>query len=74
MKKNLKKTDLGLLEMAICSNSAAGHGMRPPVMFASLKLKNRLKPTILLSKDFLANILETFGHLLLQDVFPGKKM
>ena len=60
--------------MVICRNSAAGRGMRPSVIFASPESQNRFKSTILLSKDFLANILEPFGHLLLPDVFPGKNV
>ena len=60
--------------MVICSNGAAGHGMRPSVIFASPKSQNRFKSTILLSKDFFANILEPFGHLLLSNVFPGKNV
>ena len=59
--------------MVICRNSAAGHGTRPSVTFASPESQNRFKPTILLSNDVLANILEPFGHLLLSRVFPGKK-
>ena len=58
--------------MAICSNSAAGHGMH--LILASSKSQNLFKPTIVLSKDFFANILKPFGHLLLPDVFPGKNV
>ena len=46
--------------------------MCPLVILSSPKSKDRFKPTILLSKDILADIL-LFGHSLPPDVFPGKR-
>ena len=46
--------------------------MRPSVVFAFPKSYNSFKPTKLLSKYFVVNIFEPFGHSLLLGVIFGK--